>query len=64
MNKKQLLKQLKDIKRLMESDIFYLDIDNKDLQYNYSNNKMFEAISKSIQILEEAIDKNGNYYTK
>ncbi len=64
MNKKELLKQLKDIKRLMESDIFYLDIDNKDLQYNYSNNKMFEGISKSIQILEKAIDKDGNYYTK
>ena len=53
MNKKEILKQLNDIKRLMESDIFYLDIDNIDLQYNYNNNNMFNGITKAIKLIKE-----------
>ena len=52
MNKKEILKQLKDIHRLMESDIFYLDIQDGLLQYEYSNKKMFTAINKAIEIIE------------
>ena len=53
MNKKEILKQLKNIKRLMESDIFYLDIDNIDLQYNYDNDNMFDGISKAIELIKK-----------
>ena len=51
-----MIKQLKDISRLMESDIFYLDIQDGLLQYEYSNKKMFTALNKAIYVLEAKND--------
>ena len=54
MNKKEILKQLKDIQSLMLSDIFYVDIDDyyEDDYYLYDNDDMYEGICKAIQIIE------------
>ena len=46
MNKKELLKQLKDIQELLMSEIFY--IDDKD----YNSILMEIAIDKSIEIIK------------
>ena len=54
MSKKEILKQLEDISRLMESDIFYLIDDNQDLQYNYdSHQDRINGINKAIELIKE-----------
>ena len=49
MNKKEILKQLIDIKELMISDIFYVDVDEC---YLYDNDEMFTALNKGFECLE------------
>ena len=52
MTKEEMIKQLKDLSRLMESDIFYLIDDNKELQYNYdSHQDRINGINKAIELL-------------
>ena len=53
MTKKEILKQLKDISRLMESEIFHLIDDNQDLQYDYDGNEtMLKGINEAIIVME------------
>ena len=54
MTKQKILKQLKDIARLMESEIFHLIDDNQDLQYDYDGNEtMLKGINEAIELVEE-----------
>lgn len=49
----KMIKQLEDISRLMESDIFHLDEDDTMLQYDYDgNDKMLEGINQAIGIFK------------
>jgi len=54
MNKKEILKQLEDIKSLMLCDVFYVDVDDyyEDDYYLYDNDEMYEGISKAIEIIK------------
>ena len=53
MTKQEILKQLKDISRLMESEIFHLIDDNQDLQYDYDGNgTMLKGINEAINIIQ------------
>ena len=55
MSKKKMLKQLEDISRLIESDIFCLIDDNQDLQYNYDTHQdRINGINKAIKLIKEA----------
>ena len=49
-NKKDILKNLKDIKSLMLCDIFVIDTDNNP---EYSNADMWVAISYAIKVFED-----------
>tara|TARA_R100001460_G_C3476690_1_gene167833 strand:+ start:101 stop:271 length:171 start_codon:yes stop_codon:yes gene_type:complete len=54
MNKKELLKQLDKIYMLMQGEIFYVhNEDIPNLQHDYDNNKMLEAIKKAIKQIKE-----------
>ena len=54
MNKKELLKQLDKIYMLMEGEIFYVqNEDIPNLQYNYDNDKMLEAIKQGIKQIKK-----------
>ena len=58
MTKQEILKQLKDISRLMESEIFHLIDDNQDLQYDYDGNgTMLKGINEAINIIEKGENK-------
>ena len=53
-NKKELLKQLDKIYMLMEGEIFYVhNEDIPNLQHDYDNNKMLEAIKKAIKQIKK-----------
>ena len=54
MNKKEILKQLIDIKELMISDVFYVDVDDYyvDGYYLYDNDEMHIALNKAIEIIK------------
>ena len=55
MNKKEILKQLEDIKSLMLCDVFYVDVDDyyEDDYYVYDNDNMYEGITKAIKLIKE-----------
>tara|TARA_R100000655_G_C2881500_1_gene175367 strand:- start:350 stop:526 length:177 start_codon:yes stop_codon:yes gene_type:complete len=54
MNKKEILKQLNDIKSLMICDVFYVDIDDyyENYYYLYDNDDMYDGLCEAIEIIE------------
>ena len=48
MNKKDILKQLEDIKELMQSQIFSTE---DSIKFNHNN--MFNALNKTIELIKE-----------
>tara|TARA_R100000808_G_scaffold19727_1_gene42726 strand:+ start:13 stop:201 length:189 start_codon:yes stop_codon:yes gene_type:complete len=62
MNKKEILKQLKKIKSLMECDIFYVDETWADYYKiggndEFNNDNMFSGICRAIELIEKKGDK-------
>ncbi len=54
MNKKEILKQLENIKDLMDCNVFHVD-EELDKDNLLSNDKMYKGITKAIKLIKNTI---------